>query len=117
MRKVLRRFGANRGEPLSPTWLISKASSQRASATTPHRARRWSSEPTAFASAEDVSKRETVIPAGSFGLDKAGLSVEFGVVAGQDVITEVCGGIAPHGVYMVDVALRVVVLSQEAWSL
>ena len=40
--------------------------------------------------------------------------MELGAVAGQDVVAEVCGGVPPDGVNMVDVALSVVVLGKQA---
>ena len=43
--------------------------------------------------------------------------MEVGAVASQDVVAEVCGGVPPHGVNVVDVPLSVVVLGKHARSL
>jgi hypothetical protein len=43
--------------------------------------------------------------------------VEVGAVAGEDVVAEVCGGVPPDAVNVVDVSLRVVVFGEQARSL
>ena len=50
-------------------------------------------------------------------LDESPWRVEGGTVAGEDVVAEVCGGVPPDGVNVVDVSLRVVVFGEQARSL